>query len=180
MSGVDPTIREDPATLVASPSQRLTGRTVWKRRQTYRLTIWSGLIIAASFVGPGTVTTAIVTGDPRHGDPRGRAIVVVALPMLEVYLGYRAGHHEIVIAVDLHIVVVILIAILFVLLWTGSYRLIEKVLMVMVGALAVIFIVTAIVVRPDLVNCWQDVYSVDPNRSPAHNHCPDWYYRGAL
>lgn len=32
-----------------------------------------GLIIAASFVGPGTVTTAIVTGDPHdHGDPRGR------------------------------------------------------------------------------------------------------------
>lgn len=157
-----------------------------------------GLIIAASFVGPGTMTTAIVTG-ASYGYALAWAIVfsilaTIILQEMSARLGlgtrrslgsvmrsvfttpatrtimailvvaaigiggasYAGGDTSgtalaitSVIDVDLRIVVVILIAILFVLLWTGSYRLIEKVLMVMVGALAVIFIVTAIVVRPD-------------------------------
>jgi len=100
-----------------------------------------GSVMRSVFTTPATrtimailVVAAIGIGGASYagGDTSGTALAITS-----------------VIDVDLRIVVVILIAILFVLLWTGSYRLIEKVLMVMVGALAVIFIVTAIVVRPD-------------------------------
>ena len=63
-----------------------------------------------------------------------------------------------VIDVDIRIVVVLLIAILFGLLWTGSYKVIEKVLIVMVGILALLFIMTAVIVRPDIVGLLQGMF----------------------
>lgn len=156
-----------------------------------------GLIIAASFVGPGTITTSIVTGasygfalawavvfsiiativlqemSARLGlatrlslgeafrrtfeSPLAKTLMVV-LVVSAIGIGgasYAGGDTTgtslaitSVTGLDQRLVVAIILAAIFVLLWTGSYKLIEKVLMVMVAVLAVIFIVTAVVSRP--------------------------------
>lgn len=166
-----------------------------------------GLIIAASFIGPGTITTSIVTGSTygyalawaivfsiiatiilqemtaRLGLGTGRSLgevmrsvftspitrtLMVILVIAAIGIGgasYAGGDTSgtalaitSVIDVDIRIVVVLLIAILFGLLWTGSYKVIEKVLIVMVGILALLFIMTAVIVRPDIVGLLQGMF----------------------
>lgn len=166
-----------------------------------------GLIIAASFVGPGTITTSIVTGasygyalawaivfsiiatiilqemTARLGlstrrslgevmrsvftNPAARTLMVI-LVIAAIGIGgasYAGGDTAgtalaitTVVDVDIRIVVALLVAILFALLWTGSYKLIEKVLIVMVGILAVLFVVTAVIVRPDVGGLLQGMF----------------------
>jgi NRAMP (natural resistance-associated macrophage protein)-like metal ion transporter len=166
-----------------------------------------GLIIAASFIGPGTITTSIVTG-ASYGYALAWAIVfsiiatiilqemtarlglstrqslgevmrvVFAHPVARTFMAilvvaaigiggasYAGGDTSgtalaitTVIDVDIRIVVVLLVAILFGLLWTGSYKVIEKVLIVMVGILAVLFLVTAILVQPDIGGLLQGMF----------------------
>ncbi|MCS6711127.1 Nramp family divalent metal transporter [Brachybacterium sp. EF45031] len=158
-----------------------------------------GLIIAASFIGPGTVTTSIVTG-ASVGFALAWAVVfsIIATIVLQemsvrLGLGARIGLAEamrrvfrhpvakalmiaLVVAaigiggaayaggdttgtalavttalpVDLTIVVAVIILAIFGLLVTGSYQVVEKVLMVMVVILAVLFLITAFVVRPPI------------------------------
>ncbi|MGO1509375.1 MAG: Nramp family divalent metal transporter [Actinomycetaceae bacterium] len=158
-----------------------------------------GLIIAASFIGPGTITTSIVTGadfgyvlawtivfsilatiilqeatarlglGTRKGlgeamrevfhSPATRLLMVV-LVVAAIGIGgasYAGGDTSgtalavtNVVDVDHRVIVVLLIAAIFALLWTGSYKVIEKVLMAMVGILVVIFVATAIIVKPDV------------------------------
>ncbi|MGC5614806.1 Nramp family divalent metal transporter [Georgenia sp. Z1491] len=175
-----------------SPGASVSGRRAGSR-------FGPGLIIAASFIGPGTITTSIVTGaDYGHALAWTIVFSIVATIILQemtarLGLGTRRGLGEAmrevfhspvarllmavlvvaaigiggasyaggdtsgtalavtnVVDVDTRIVVVVLIALIFALLWTGSYKLIEKVLMAMVAVLVVIFVVTAVIVRPNL------------------------------
>lgn len=166
-----------------------------------------GLIIAASFIGPGTITTSIVTG-ASYGYALAWAIVfsIVATIILQemtarLGLGTRRSLGEVmrsvftapaariiivilviaaigiggasyaggdtsgtalaitaVLDLDTRIIVMVLVVGLFALLWTGSYKIIEKVLIGMVGILAILFIVTAIIVRPDVGDLLQGMF----------------------
>lgn len=156
-----------------------------------------GLIIAASFIGPGTITTSIVTG-ASYGFALAWAIVfsIIATIVLQemasrLGLGGRIGLGEAmrrtfanpiakilmvilvvsaigiggaayaggdttgtalavssVLPIPVWIIVVAIILAIFGLLITGSYKVVEKVLMVMVVILALLFIVTTFIVRP--------------------------------
>lgn len=158
-----------------------------------------GLIIAASFIGPGTVTTSIVTGaslgmalawavlfsiiativlqemSARLGlatrkslgeafritfqSPVARLLMVI-LVVSAIGIGgasYAGGDTTgtalaltSVTGLDKRLVVLVIVALIFALLWTGSYKLIEKVLMVMVAILALIFLITAVISGPPL------------------------------
>lgn len=158
-----------------------------------------GLIIAASFIGPGTITTSIVTG-ASYGFTLAWAVVfsIIATIILQEMSGRlglatrlslgealrvvfestiaRAVMVVLVVAaigiggasyaggdttgtalavttvtgLDVRLVVTALILFIGVLLWTGSYKAIEVVLTIMVVVLGVIFLLTAIVVRPPL------------------------------
>lgn len=166
-----------------------------------------GLIIAASFIGPGTITTSIVTGasygyalawaivfsiiatiilqemTARLGlstrrslgevmrsvftNPVARTIMVI-LVIAAIGIGgasYAGGDTSgtalaitNVIDIDIRIIVVLLIATLFGLLWTGSYKVIEKVLIAMVVILALLFAVTAVIVRPNISDLFQGMF----------------------
>lgn len=166
-----------------------------------------GLIIAASFIGPGTITTAIVTG-AEFGFALAWAIVfsIIATIVLQematrLGLGAKLGlgeamrqtfSHPIarllmvvlvvsaigvggasyaggdttgtalaitnVVPINPRIVIVAIVLALAALLATGSYKVIEKVLMVMVGILGLIFVVTALVVRPPVGELLQGVF----------------------
>lgn len=158
-----------------------------------------GLIIAASFIGPGTLTTSIVTGASygyalawaivfsiiatlilqemtarlglstrrNLGDVMRSVFTSTAARLLMVILvvaaigiggaSYAGGDASgtalavtNVVNVDHRIVVLLLVIILFGLLWTGSYKILKRVFMAMVAILAVIFVITAFVVRPDV------------------------------
>lgn len=168
------------------------------RRRTGSL-FGPGLIIAASFIGPGTITTAIVTGAGYGfalawtvvfsivativlqemaarlgigariglGDAMRRTFTNPILRLLMVILvvaaigiggaAYAGGDTtgtalavSTVVPLDHRVIVALIILSIFALLLTGSYKVLEKVLMVMVGVLTVLFVVTAIVVRPPL------------------------------
>lgn len=166
-----------------------------------------GLIIAASFIGPGTVTTSIVTGanfgmalawavvfsviativlqemSARLGlvtrkslgeafratftSPVPRALMVI-LVVSAIGIGgasYAGGDTTgtalaitSVTGLDKRLVVVVLVGLIFALLWTGSYKLIERVLMVMVAILALIFIATAVVAGPPLGEMFKGMF----------------------
>lgn len=158
-----------------------------------------GLIIAASFIGPGTVTTSIVTGASfgfalawtvvfsiiatiilqemtgrlglatrmnlgeafrtTFSNPVAKTIMVV-LVVAAIGIGgasYAGGDTvgtsmaiSTVLGIDSRIIIATVLAVIFFLLWTGSYKLIEKVLMVMVAILALVFVITAFVSQPPL------------------------------
>lgn len=158
-----------------------------------------GLIIAASFVGPGTITTSTVTGasygfalawtivfsiiatiilqemSARLGlatrQSLGEAlratfthpvarILVVALVVAAIGIGGSsyAGGDTTGTALGLSALtnlpqplVVILVGVtVSALLATGSYRRVEQVLVALVGVMCVVFVLTAIAVRPDV------------------------------
>ena len=158
-----------------------------------------GLIIAASFIGPGTITTSIVTG-AEQGFVLAWAVVfsilaTIVLQEMSGRLGLATrmslGHalREVFSSVPARLVMAILVVAAIgiggasyaggdtvgtalaltsvtglsqpvvvigivltigVLLWTGSYKLIERVLTVMVGLLGLLFIVTAVLVQPPI------------------------------
>jgi NRAMP (natural resistance-associated macrophage protein)-like metal ion transporter len=164
-----------------------------------RTRLGPGLIITASFVGPGTVTTATVTG-ASYGFALAWTIVfsIVATIVLQemaarLGLATRQGLGEALRATFTHpvgrwfVIVLIVAAIgvggasyaggdttgtslglatltqlpqpvvvlgvgatVFALLATGSYRRIEQVLVLLVGVMSAVFVLTAIVVAPDL------------------------------
>lgn len=164
-----------------------------------RLRFGPGLIIAASFIGPGTITTSVVTG-ASYGFALAWTVVfsIVATIVLQEMSGRlgiatrlslgealrkvftstpaRAAMVFLVVAaigiggasyaggdttgtalalatvtgVDQRLIVVVIVLLIGVLLWTGSYKAIEVVLMIMVALLGAVFLVTAIVVRPPL------------------------------
>lgn len=166
-----------------------------------------GLIIAASFIGPGTITTAIVTGAGFGfalawtvvfsivativlqemaarlgigakiglGEAMRRTFSTPVLRVLMALLvvaaigvggaAYAGGDTtgtalavSTVVPIDTRIIVALIILAIFGLLITGSYKVVEKVLMVMVGILTVLFVVTAIVVRPPLLEMLQGMF----------------------
>ena len=173
------------------------GREATGRRR--RLPFGPGLIIAASFIGPGTITTSIVTG-ASYGFTLAWAVVfsVLATIVLQEMTGRlglatrlslgealrvvfestaaRAVMVVLVVAaigvggasyaggdttgtalalttvtgLDVRVVVVGILLLIGALLWTGSYKAIEVVLTAMVVVLGLIFLVTAIVVRPPI------------------------------
>lgn len=156
-----------------------------------------GLIIAASFIGPGTLTTAIVTG-ASYGFALAWAVVfsIVATIVLQemasrLGIGGRIGLGEAmrrtfenpiakvlmvilvvaaigiggaayaggdttgtalavssVLPIDIRIIIALIILVIFGLLVTGSYKVVEKVLMAMVVILALLFVATTFVVQP--------------------------------
>lgn len=157
-----------------------------------------GLLISASFIGPGTVTTATVTG-ASYGYTLAWAIVfsviaTIVLQEMSVRVGLAtqslgsalrevftskvarlfmivlvvaaigiggasyAGGDTVGTALALSsvtglsqpVVVVGVLAVILFLIATGSYRVIEKFLVTLVGILALVFVITAVVVRPDL------------------------------
>ena len=166
-----------------------------------------GLLISASFIGPGTVTTATVTG-ASYGYALCWAIVfsviaTIVLQEMSARLGLatrqglgealRAVFHStvargimvvlVVAAIGIggaayaggdttgtalaissvtglpqNLVVVIVIAIILVLLGTGSYKAIEGALTVLVFTLALIFVVTAIMVGPNLLDLLKGMF----------------------
>lgn len=180
------------------PGKNFQGSEVEPRRKK-RLRLGPGLIIAASFIGPGTITTSVVTG-ASYGFTLAWAVVfsIVATIILQEMSGrlgiatrlslggalrtvftskltrgimvvlvvaaigiggasYAGGDTTgtalalaTVTGIDLRIVVAIVVVLIGALLWTGSYKAIEVVLTMMVVILGVIFLVTAIVVRPPI------------------------------
>ncbi len=158
-----------------------------------------GLLVAAAFIGPGTVTTASVVGadtgyallwalvfsifativlqemSARLGivsrEGLGEALrttfdnplfkwPAVVLILVAIGVGtaaFQTGNIagaslglETIIGLSPQVWVLVVAAIAFALLASGTYKLIERVLMVLVGIMSVVFIVTAIVVRPDV------------------------------
>lgn len=180
------------------PGKNFQGSEVEPRRKK-RLRLGPGLIIAASFIGPGTITTSVVTG-ASYGFTLAWAVVfsIVATIILQEMSGrlgiatrlslggalrtvftskltrgimvvlvvaaigiggasYAGGDTTgtalalaTVTGIDLRIVVAIVVVLIGALLWTGSYKAIEVVLTMMVVILGVIFLATAIVVRPPI------------------------------
>jgi manganese transport protein len=158
-----------------------------------------GLIIAASFIGPGTVTTASVTGaaygfalawtvvfsiiativlqemSARLGlatraglgealrtaftHPLARAAVVVLVVAAigiggASYAGGDTGGTALGLAaltgLPYRVVVVLAGAAVFALLATGAYRIVERVLIGLVAVMSAVFVLTAVVVRPEV------------------------------
>ncbi|MCT1431118.1 Nramp family divalent metal transporter [Brachybacterium muris] len=166
-----------------------------------------GLIIAASFIGPGTITTSIVTG-ASYGFALAWAIVfsIVATIVLQemasrLGLGGRIGLGEAmrrtfanpvakilmvilvvsaigiggaayaggdttgtalavssVLPIPVWIIVVSIILAIAGLLISGSYKVVEKVLMVMVVILALLFIATTFVVQPPFLEALKGMF----------------------
>lgn len=158
-----------------------------------------GLIISASFIGPGTITTATVTG-ASYGYTLAWAIVfsiaaTMILQEMSARLGIatQQGLGEALRSTFAHPVLRVLMVVLIVaaigvggasyaggdttgtalglagltglptkllvviiglfiigLLATGSYKVLERVLVVLVAVLAAVFLLTAVVVRPDV------------------------------
>lgn len=169
-----------------------TRKGIWER-------MGPGLIISASFIGPGTITTATVTGSS-YGYALAWAIAfsiiaTIILQEMSARLGIATGQglgealrttfqHPvlrggmvvlIVAAIGIggasyaggdttgtalglagltglpsRLLIVVVGLIIFGLLITGSYKLIERVLVLMVAVLAAVFFLTMVVVRPDV------------------------------
>ncbi|WP_411677924.1 Nramp family divalent metal transporter [Caproicibacter sp.] len=166
----------------------------------YRIkNIGPGALVAAAFIGPGTVTTCIKAGagygytllwallfstiatmilqemSARLGiisqkglgenirekvlSPVLKSITVVII-ILAVFVGniaYETGNlvggalgiNTVVPSVPVTVWAPILAALAFLLLWSGSYNRIEKVLIALVLIMSVVFLVTALMSRPD-------------------------------
>lgn len=166
-----------------------------------------GLIIAASFIGPGTITTSIVTG-AEYGfvlawavvfsilatiilqEMTGRLglatrmslghalrevfasriarLVMVVLVVAAIGVGGAsyAGGDTVGTALALSgvtglpqpVIVVGILVTIGALLWTGSYKLIEKVLAAMVAILALLFIITTFIVQPPFLEALRGMF----------------------
>lgn len=174
---------------VGDPSAR---KGIWER-------MGPGLIISASFIGPGTITTATVTGSSygyalawaiafsivatiilqemsaRLGIATGQGLgealrttfqhpvlrfAMVALIVAAIGVGGAsyAGGDTTGTALGLSgltglspkLLVVVVGLIIFGLLITGSYKVLERALVVMVAVLAAVFLLTMVVVQPDV------------------------------
>ncbi|OFL64253.1 MULTISPECIES: Nramp family divalent metal transporter [unclassified Brevibacterium] len=173
-----------------------------------------GLIIAASFIGPGTITTAIVTGAD-YGFTLAWSVVfsiiaTLVLQEMAVRLGIGAGLGlgeairraldnpilrtlmiilvvaaigiggaayaggdttgtslavSAVAPIDMRIIVALIVVAIFSLLITGSYKTIERVLMVMVGILTILFVITAFVVQPPVGEIFKGIFA--PSMPPG-------------
>lgn len=166
-----------------------------------------GLLVAAAFIGPGTVTTASVVGadtgyallwalvfsisativlqemSARLGivsrEGLGEALrttfenplfkwTAVALVIVAIAGGtaaFQTGNIagaslglETIVGLTPRVWVVVVAAIAFGLLASGTYKMIERAMMVLVGLMSVVFIVTAIVVRPDIGQMMSGVF----------------------
>lgn len=176
-------------------SERAQGQ----RRAGLRSRFGPGLIISASFIGPGTITTSTVTG-ASYGYALAWAIVfsivaTIILQEMSARLGIATGHglgealretftHPvlrlamvvlIVAAIGIggasyaggdstgtalglagltglpsKLLVVVVGLLIFALLITGSYKIVERVLVGLVAILTMVFVLTAVVVRPDV------------------------------
>lgn len=158
-----------------------------------------GLLISASFIGPGTVTTATVTGASygfaltwaivfsivatiilqemsarlglMGGLSTGEAmretfespvakLLMIALIVTAIGIGgaaYAGGDTtgtalalSDVTGLSIPVLSCIIVAVIVVLLLTGSYKVIEKFMTALVIILALIFLITAVAVKPDL------------------------------
>lgn len=166
-----------------------------------------GLIIAASFIGPGTLTTSIVTG-ASYGFALAWTIVfsifaTIVLQEMSVRLGLatkmglgtamRAVFHSPIMRLLMAVLVVAAIGIggaayaggdtvgtalaittvsgapqwvavaiillgIFAVLASGKYKVVERVLMIMVGILALTFIITTLVVLPNVGDLLRGIF----------------------
>lgn len=165
------------------------------------------MIVAAAFIGPGTVTTATLAGARygvtllwallfatvativlqemsarlglatgsglgqalrRVGGPPWLGIMLASLAAVAVIGGaaaYEAGNltgaalgTESVTGVPLRVWVGVTTVLAGMLLWTGQYRLVERVLAVCVAVMGVVFLTTAILVAPRLGDLLQGVF----------------------
>ena len=167
-----------------------------------------GLLVAAAFIGPGTVTTASVAGAStgyallwalvfsiiatmvlqemsarlgivsREGlgealrttfDNVAVKVVAVVLVVAAITIGaaaFQAGNItgaalglEAVTSVSPQVWAVVVGVSAFVLLASGAYRLIERVLVALVIVMSVVFLLTAIIVRPNVGNILAGVFT---------------------
>ena len=166
-----------------------------------------GLLISASFIGPGTVTTATVTGASygfaltwaivfsivatiilqemsarlglRGGLSTGEAmretfespvakLLMIALIVTAIGIGgaaYAGGDTtgtalalSDVTGLSIPVLSCIIVAVIVVLLLTGSYKVIEKFMTALVIILALIFLITAVAVKPDLGAMFKGIF----------------------
>lgn len=170
--------------------------------------IGPGALVAAAFIGPGTVTTCTVSGASfgytllwamlfstiatiifqemagRLGvvtqEGLGEAlrkkftnpaikILVAILIISAIFIGncaYETGNimggtmgiNTVFPSVPARIWSIVLGAIAFLLLWSGSYKKIEKILVTLVIVMSIVFITTAIVTKPDLGGIIQGLF----------------------
>ncbi|MEJ2538667.1 MAG: Nramp family divalent metal transporter [Gemmatimonadota bacterium] len=162
-----------------------------------RTPVGPGWIVAAAFIGPGTVTTATLAG-ARFGTAllwalafstvatmilqemaarlglvtgrglgeairtrfpdglaRGLAVGLVILAIAGGNAAYQTGNLlggslglEGIVGGDVRLWVAVLGGLAFVLLWSGSYRLVERFMVAMVGVMSLVFLATAIRLLP--------------------------------
>ena len=165
-----------------------------------------GWVVAAAFLGPGTITTAtlagagfgtallwallfstvatlilqemaarlgLVTGQGLGEAIRGRfrggtrlaAVTLVVAAVAGGNAAYQTGNLlggslglEGIVGGDIRIWVLALGAVAFALLWSGSYRLVERVMAGMVGLMSLVFLATAVRVLPDAGPWIQDLF----------------------
>lgn len=191
----------------AKGSTRVQSPTEQFKNRDWRSKFGPGLLISASFIGPGTVTTATVTG-ASYGFTLAWAIVfsiiaTIVLQEMSVRIGLatQAGLGEalrtvfqsrvvravmmvLVVAaigvggaayaggdtvgtalalstvtgVDTSLVVLAVMAVILLVLVTGSYKVIERFLVILVGILALTFVITTVVVRPNFLDFLQGVF----------------------
>jgi Mn2+/Fe2+ NRAMP family transporter len=186
---------EDSTTAVDGPRRRFGTGAIGRRLKS----VGPGAMVAAAFIGPGTVTTASVTGarfgyalvwtivfsvvativlqemSARLGlvsqEGLGEALreqfdhpaaryASVALVISAIGVGtaaYEAGNIvggaqglELITGVDAAVWSLLMGLVAGALLWSGRYKLIEKVLVALVVVMAVSFVIDAILVSPDL------------------------------
>lgn len=162
-----------------------------------RSAVGPGWIVAAAFLGPGTVTTAtlagarfgtallwallfstlatmalqemaarlgLVTGAGLgeairgrfHGPARWFAVGLVVAAIAGGNAAYQTGNLlggslglEGIVGGDVRLWVLILGGLAFALLWSGSYRLVERFMAVMVGVMSLVFLATAVRLLPE-------------------------------
>ncbi|UCC26407.1 MAG: Nramp family divalent metal transporter [Gemmatimonadales bacterium] len=166
------------------------------RRPRLRSAVGPGWIVAAAFLGPGTITTAtlagarfgtallwallfstlatmglqemaarlgLVTGnglgEAIRGRFRGAGRVMAALLVVAAIAGGNAAYQtgnllggslglQGIVGGPVRGWVIVLGALAFALLWTGSYRLVERVMAVMVAVMSLVFLATAATMLP--------------------------------
>ncbi|NLY43321.1 MAG: Nramp family divalent metal transporter [Clostridiaceae bacterium] len=180
--------------------------------------IGPGALVAAAFIGPGTVTTCTVSGasfgytllwamlfstvatiifqemSARLGVVTQRGlgenlrdqfknpaakILAIVLVISAIFIGNSAyetgnimggalGLNSVIPAISVQIWGPILGIIAFILLWSGSYKKVEKLLVALVIVMSVTFLTTAIVIKPDLLGILKGLFvPVVPNTERA-------------